>query len=374
MTDEVFVSEVTVTGRYPTLARVKSGLFSLDYAMSQEGNLGLPLRVVTELYGYTNTGKSTLAYYLSGKIAKEMEGSISAGDLEFNDVKYIPNAVGASGYKGDVKMMDVTDEKGKPLSHEKILMALSRDLLKDEVASIIWDSIGATQAEVQMDVLFDPKGQFGEAHMGKRAKLVGEVVSAMRTALITKVTPSTALLINHVHQAIGGRGHITPGGERLKYLAGTRIMLWSIESFYEDDDDPSSPALGFRVAGQIEKLRFGGRGRKFQFYIVPGFGIHPGVTAMFDAFDFTARLKKSKTNVPYMSAERGSRVKLSGKPLGFLKKDLLEYAAEGKRRKFYPFEEVMARFAEDVESGSVNLEEGGEDVSASKAGKEAGED
>ena len=374
--DVAEVPQVTISGRYPTRARVKSGLFSLDYALSHEGNLGIPLRVIMELYGYTNVGKSTLAYYLAGKVAAEMGGSITDADLEMNDVAYIPYAVSAGGYKGNVRMIDVTDEKGKIKTHEDILMVMAKDLLKESVSVTIWDSVGATQSMAQQAVLTDPKATFGEAFMGKRAKLVGDVASALRTALISKETPSAAIAINHVHSNIGGRGHITPGGERLKYLAGTRIMMWSQSAFYENDDDPTSPALGFLVSGQIEKLRFGGRGRKFQFYIVPGYGVHAGVTAMFDAFDLTARLKKTKIDVPYMSAERKNRVLLDGKSLGFLKRDLLEYAAEGKRRKFYPFEEVMSRFASDVEKGLIDLEEMEKEdaIQPSPVGDEATED
>jgi RecA/RadA recombinase len=373
MSDLAFIPEVEITGRYPTLTRVKSGLFSLDYALSQEGNLGIPLRVITELYGYTNVGKSTLAYYLAGKIASEMGGSITDADLEMNDVSYIPFAVGMAGYKGQVKMVDVTDEKGKIKTHEDVLMVMAKDLLKESVAAVIWDSVGATQSMAQQAVLTDPKAIFGEAFMGKRAKLVGDVAGALRTALISKELPSIAIAINHVHQVIGGRGHITPGGERLKYLAGVRIMMWSIEAFYEDDNDPTSPALGFRVKGQVEKLRFGGRGRKFEFYIVPGYGVHPGVSAMFDAFDLTARLNKAKIDVPYMTAERGARVKLDGKNLGFLKKDLLEYAAAGKQRKFYPFQEIMAHFADDIERGLID-EEALKEGSDGEAGSEVSED
>lgn len=364
MNEDVLVPQVTISGRYPTLSRIKTGLFSLDYALSHKGNLGVPLRVIMELYGYTNVGKSTLAYFIAGKIASEMGGSITDADLEMNDVDYIPYAVAAAGYKGNVRMVDVTDEKGKIKTHEDILMIMAKDLLKEDVSAVIWDSIGATQSMAQQVVLTDPKATFGEAFMGKRAKLVGDVASALRTALISKETPSIAIGINHVHQVIGGRGHITPGGERLKYLAGTRIMMWSAEAFYENDDDPTSPALGFRVSGQIEKLRFGGRGRKFQFYIVPGYGVHAGVSAMFDAFDLTARLnvakkkgKLSASAAPYMNAERGARVKLEGKNLGFLKKDLLQYAAEGKRRKFYGFEELISHFTSDIEKGLIDLEE-----------------
>jgi RecA/RadA recombinase len=346
MNEDILVPDITITGNYPALARVKTGLFSFDYSLSQEGNLGVPLRVIVELYGYTNSGKSTLAYFVGGKVSDELKKSVlPIADLEMADVQgYVPRAVGAGGFKGEVRMMDVADDKGKPISHEKILMQLAKSLLKEETGVVIWDSVGATQAMVQMDVLTDPKAIFGEAFMGRRASLVGAVSLALRTALIAKDGPSSAIAINHTHSVIGGRGHTTPGGERLKFLAGVRLMIWPAETFKADDNDPTSDTLGFLVRGQVEKLRFGGRGRHFQFYIVPGHGIHPGVTAMFDAFDQGL-------------AERGARVKLDGKSLGFLKADLLSYAAEGKRRKFYPFQEVMNRYTEDVERGNVQVVE-----------------
>ena len=273
MKDDVLVPEVEVTGRYPTLTRIKTGLFSLDYALSNEGNLGLPLGVINELYGYTNSGKSTLSYFLAGKVAAKMGGSITIADVEMNDTQnYIPQAVTMAGYKGRVRMVDVTDDKGKLRTHEKMLMDLAKDLLKEEVSSVIWDSVGATRSLARLSQLTDPKGEFGQAFMGKDALLVGEVAGALSSAMLMREAPSTAIAINHVHTVVGGRGHITKGGERLKYLAGTRIMIWSAEVFRQDDNDDTSPVLGFLARGQVEKLRFGGRGRKFQFYIVPGYG------------------------------------------------------------------------------------------------------
>jgi hypothetical protein len=108
-----------------------------------------------------------------------------------------------------------------------------------------------------------------------------------------------------------------------------------------EKDDPENRPLGFLVGGQVEKLRFGGKGRMFQFYIVPGFGVHPGVTAMFDAF-------------AYGFAERGSRVKMNDKSFGYLKSDLLTYAAEGKSRKFTPFVDALRGYADDIEKGNVD--------------------
>jgi RecA/RadA recombinase len=362
LADDPFVSEVEVTGHYPVLQRVKTNLTSLDIATSHKGNLGIPLRVLIEAYGYTNTGKSTLAYFLAGKVAQQVEdSSIHIADLEMGDSKdYIPMATGVSGFKGKVHMMDVVDQKTeKLLFHEQILTQLARDLLfREDVPAVIWDSIGATQAMAHMSALLNPKETLGEAKMGKHAFLVSAVADALRTGLISKKTPSTAIAINHVHQVIGGRGHITPGGERKGFLAGLRLMLWTDEVFRVDEEDKGSPILGFLVRGQVEKLRFGGRGRTFSFYIVPGYGVHEGVSAMFDAFEMTYRMKKSPLD--YLKAERGARIKLNGKSLGYLKKDLLSYALEGKRRKFYGFQEAMSRFVEDVENGRVEVKESSE--------------
>lgn len=375
MRDDPFVSGVTMSGRYPTMTRVKTGLTSLDIATSHKGNLGIPLRVLIELYGYTNSGKSTLSYFLAGKVAQLVENSsIHIADIEMADaLGYIPMAVGVSGFKGTVHMMDVVDPKTeKPLFHERILTDLARDLLlREDVPAVIWDSIGATQAMVHMAALTNPKEMLGEAKMGKKAFLVSAVADALRTGLISKKTPSTAIGINHVYPSMGGRGHTTPGGERKGFLAGLRMMLWTDEVFRVNDEDHASPILGFMVKGQVEKLRFGGRGRTFNFYIVPGYGVHEGVSAMFDAFEMTYRMRKYPLS--YLKAERKSVVKLNGKSLGYLKKDLLAYALEGKRRKFYPFQEVMSRFVEDVENGRVEVKEG-EDVSDSEADGETNED
>ena len=358
--DDPFVSEVEVSGQYPILQRVKTSLTSLDIATSHKGFLGIPLRVFIEVYGYTNTGKSTLAYFLAGKVAQLVEGgSIHIADLEMADTKnYIPMATGVSGFKGKVHMMNVVDGKtGTPLFHEKILTDLARDLLfREDVPAVIWDSLGATQSMSHLSALLNPKEVLGEAKMGKRAFLVSAVTDALRTGLISKKTPSTAIGINHVYPSMGGRGHTTPGGERKGFLAGLRLMLWTDEVFRVDDEDKGSPILGFLVKGQVEKLRFGGRGRTFGFYIVPGYGVHEGVSAMFDAFEMTYRMRKSPLD--YLKAERKARVKLDGKSLGYLKKDLLAYALEGKRRKFYPFQEAMSRFVEDVESGRIEVKEG----------------
>jgi RecA/RadA recombinase len=311
--------DVKIVGSYPYIVRRRTGLFSLDMALANRGDLGAPMRSIYEVYGYPNSGKSTLCYYMAGKLSPQP--AISICDLEMADMGYLKSAVGMSGFKGNVYMVDTTNDKGKIATHEQMMTTMVRDL-EDKSGAVILDSIGAIQP------IAEAAGDFGEAFVGKRAKLVAQVSRATSQALRLKKEEGCAFVINHTHQIIGGRGHTTAGGETLKYMAAVRIMIWTGEVIQNTDE---TDVLGFQVSGQVEKLRFGGRGKHFSYYIVPGLGVHPGASAMFDCFDLGL-------------ADRGSTVKINGKSLGYLKKDLLEYAMTGKNRKFEPFQELLAEY------------------------------
>lgn len=309
---------VQITGNYPVLLRQKSGLYSLDIALGRNGEIGIPMRTIVELYGYTNVGKSTLAYFLSGKLTGN--GTVVDCDLENADPEYVKSTLTHAGLKGTGHLIDSTDEKGKPISHEKMLQDMDARFTDDSVGACILDSVGAIQP------LAEREGDFGEAFMGKRAKLVAQVSRSLVNTLRNKERPSVAFVINHVHSIIGGHGHTTAGGDTLKFLAAIRIMLWTKEIFADEDEKP----IGFLVSGKVEKLRYGAKNRIFSYYIVPEYGVHVGASAMFDCFDFGL-------------AERGTTVKIGKKSLGYIKKEFLEYAAEGKQRKFEPFLEELQK-------------------------------
>ena len=310
---------VEILGRYPTITRTRTGLFSLDVAIANKGELGLPTRTVLELYGYSNAGKSTLAYYLASKVSGT--GVVAVCDLEMLDRDYLKKVFENSGFSGAVQIMDVTDEKGKPVSDEEQLQHLRNRLYDEDCGSAIIDSVGAIQS------LSEAEGDFGEAFMGKRAKLVAQVSRSIGKVLKIKERPSNAFVINHVHGIMGGKGHTTAGGETLKYISATRLMIWT-DKVWKSTDDDDAEIIGFQVGGQVEKLRYGGRGLGFNFYIVPGYGVHPGASAMFDCINLG--LVEAKTTL-----------KLGGKSLGYIRKDFLIYAAEGKSRKFTPFFEEL---------------------------------
>src|SRR5512138_3514076 len=117
---------VHIIGTYPYITRRRTGIFSLDMALSNRGELGAPLPSIYEVYGYPNSGKSTLCYYLAGKLSRMPEISICY--LEMADMKYLQSAVGMSGFAGNVRVIDITDTKGHVRTHEQMLADMCSDL------------------------------------------------------------------------------------------------------------------------------------------------------------------------------------------------------------------------------------------------------
>lgn len=310
-----------IVGNYPTIIRQRTGLFSLDVALAKLGDLGIPLRALVEMYGYPGVGKSTLAYYLSGVLAGKKD--ISLCDLEMLDTSYLPTAIGTS-YSGTIHIADVTDKKGKPIPHEEMLMKLASDLYDPTFGVAMLDSVGG------IIPIAEAKGDLGEAFMGRRAKLVAQLSRSLIANLRNKEDPAVAFIINHVYAILGaGKGHVSAGGDALKFLAQVRLMLWAREAFTETDGS----LIGSHVRGQVEKNRYGGKGRKFSYYIIPNYGVHTGASAMFDAIDLGI-------------AERdgSGRVRIGGKSLGYISADLLKAARDGNQRKFDVFEEEIQKY------------------------------
>ena len=329
-----------IISSYPRLLRKRTGLFSLDVALGHKANLGAPMRTLYEVYGYTGSGKSTLCYYLLGKLNEKQDLVIC--DLENLDTDYLDKAIGSSGYDYDVHVVNVTDDKGKVRTHEAMMQEMVTRLYDTAGASLL-DSVGAIQP------ISEAAGDFGEAFMGKRAKLVAQVSRALANTVRNAEHSSNAYVINHVHSIIGGRGHTTAGGETLKYMSGVRIMIWSGETFWNDSTNPEYP-IGFLAKGKTEKMRFGAKGKEFTYYIVPGEGVHVGASALFDCINLGL-------------VERGTTLKLNGKSLGYLKKDFLDYAYQGKVRKFDVFIEELQKY----EASMKWDEEEGEDVPVTEA-------
>lgn len=338
-------------GHRTEISRVPLGLFSFDFALgSKSGKIGIPLRTMIEIAGKNHVGKSTFSYYMSGVLASldTNDGEIEICDLEGLDVDYLRQAIGVSGFKGKVHLID-SIEKGRIRQHPTMLQESVDNLYKKEKTRVaLLDSVGAFISNAESE------GDIGEAFMGKRAFNLAQYARRSVTHLNNKATPANVIFINHTHTVLSGHGNLTAGGDTLKYLAAVRLGLWQQEIVKVKISEKEDRILGYRVGGQVDKLRYGGKGKKFSLVIVPEYGVSKELTALYDAADLGL-------------IDRGSVVKVDGKSLGYISK-LFEIAVDGNKTKFDPIFEKLEKYKEEHVLGNTGIYEGDDDTTQDTTG------
>lgn len=280
-------SGITVENAHPDISRISTKSFSLDHAIGG----GLPLRTVVEISGYEYSAKSTVAYHLCGVVREA--GTVCIADFENLDAEYVARAMQASGFHGTLRLVPLTNDKHKPLMSEDMLNLLSDYISEEEVQAALVDSVGAIYT------ISEEEGNVGEGRVGRRAQITADFLRKCVFRLRWKENPSIVILTNHVHEIIGGRGTITAGGKAVAYLSSTRMRLQA-----DKKDDR------WIINGKIGKIRF--RGNKpvsdvFQLVVVPGEGVHLGLSAVQDC-------------ITYGLAKEERTVSLDGKSYGYMSK------------------------------------------------------
>jgi RecA/RadA recombinase len=333
-----------IIGDYPPVVRALTGLWSFDRAIGNpfSAEWGVPLRSLIEIFGPPESGKTSLGYTIAA--AARESGHIMLASLEFTDKKYLENVMRHSGFHGTVEFLDFHDAAGKWLGHAKLLTdAVNRLGREEEIVALILDSVAAIVPPAREE------GIIGEGFMADRAKFMKDMCSRVEAKLMNRTTPATFIALNHVTQSLDpyNKGHVTPGGTGLKFHGVMRVYMYRKEVFPKPADTDKSKLLkGFVAEGHLEKLRFGGRGRRFRVYIVPGVGVHSGMTAMFDCIALKVGARSDKGMISLQDSTMGR--------IG----SFVEAAYTGKDEKFEPFLEVLADYnpsldGEDEESEVV---------------------
>ena len=274
---------------------VSSGIYTLDRAL----NGGMPLRSIYEIYGYTNSCKSTLGYHLAGVAARAKCTLIA--DFEHFDPNYLEAAIRNAGGSGPIEMADTDDGESA--------VGDIRDALKDTTfGSVMLDSVGALIPKVELE------GKVTDANMGVKPRLMAKM---MRYALygLKRNNECIFLIINHLHpiMSLGSGAASTSGGVAIHNNSHVRLKLKAFEKEIE-----------YRITeGKVDKCRDGGEGGTFRVASVTGLGIHLGLTAVVECQWLGL-------------VDEGRTVKLDGKSYGYLK-NLVTEAASGNDEVFQPF-------------------------------------
>jgi len=322
-----------IEGDIPILSRFPTGLYGLDRAIGFNGEWGGPLRSLYEVYGHPGVGKSTLCYYLSSKVAST--GEVVLADLEGTmDGPYLMSCAMNAGFDGTLRIVGFKDtkKKDKVRTHESMMQEAVDALKDDKVNAAVIDSVG------MMQPVLEREGDLEESFVGRRALAVTRMARRVSTWLRVTERPKAMFVVNHVNPIIGGRGHDTPGGKALKYAASVRLMIHLAQREEKEKE------LGVLVSEvSVEKLRYGGtnKTRKAIFATLPGIGLSPEVTAMYDCFLIGLAKRESYVKALY----RGE-----WKSVGRIG-DLLESAMSGDTSRLSVFGELLAE-REDPPGGT----------------------
>lgn len=314
---------IKIIGDYPNIQRVVSGFHSLDIAMSNSNELGVPL-TVWDISGYSGVGKSTFALSLAGIIASAQKKNIAISPIEELDKSLMTSLLETQGFTGEVHiLLDSNDEK----TIDKLL----ENITKDDTAVGILDSVGAISpiAELEADSIAD-------MNMGRRAMLMAKLSRHILHIQRFRKSPLSFFMISHLHAVIGGRGSITSGGVVKNYLSKVRIRLSRKEDFEKEGS--------YILDGNVEKLSYGQGGRKFRVFCLAGRGLHAGLSAVVDC----ETLK--------LSTRTNGVVKMDGTSYGRITK-LIEEAHTGNNELFQPFINKLVGSVDTVSNDEEETQE-----------------
>lgn len=303
-----------IKGHSKPVKRIITELHSFDRSfINANGDIGFPIGKITELYGSTGIGKSTVAYGLCGLIAKTLNGNISLVDLEDFDPEFLITILETVGFTGDIFSILKDDD-------EETL---------DELISNFWDEkkncvVGILDAIGSISPISERSGELGEANMGRRARLMAQFSRKAIYALRTADDYKSLFLINHQHPKIGGRGFVIPGGETKGYLSSIRIHL---KRKYRGSKEELFPDGSYVVEGIIKKNKWGFNDNTFHLFMLAGKGIHPGLTALYDGIELGL-------------VDRSRTIKIGDNSFGYLK-DVVQKAHEQNNEFFQPFFDVL---------------------------------
>ena len=327
---------IKVIATIPELERYTTGLYTLDRALGFQGNNGMPVGSMVEMYGKWESGKTTLALYLAGMV--QPEGRIVIGDLEGSlKPDYLVSVLAQAGFDGTVELVDWKEGK-KVKTHEGIAKETADALMEEDVSAVMLDSVGAFQPKVERE------GDIEEAFMGKRAQAMSKY--PRRCAAWLRLTDFTKMsfIINHVLTKMGSKGLTTPGGDAIKFLSRVRMRMWRT---WGNEKPNYSAEDGFLARVKVEKMTFGGShgGERIgQVFIIPGIGVSQPMTAVFDCIALGLADRTSHgIKVPYIIAGKEEK-KVAGKL-----KVLIKDASEGKEKRFKRFYELLQEAKDDTE-------------------------
>lgn len=286
-----------ITGNYPHMERVQTGLWSLDNALSgvKDGkvDLGIPMTII-EIFGFQGIGKSVFASSLMAMISNATGKKSVYAPFEQIDLDLLTNIMDFYQCENEVTLLGTWDsvkalfpsykrDKSEKLTDELILDCFIEAARQDDYCVGVIDSLSTIYT------ISEAGSSVADRNMG-RARIVSAFARALPQALRWRGENSFAsLILSHKTTPMGGgtptnTGASTTGGEVKKNVAKVRIAVRRMHepAFEMDSQKNLYEKNAFILEGRAEKNNFGRDDKKFYVAMLGGAGIHAGLTAMYE--------------------------------------------------------------------------------------------
>lgn len=302
-----------IIGEYPPVERVVTNLWSLDKALSNQHQVGVPLTMY-EVTGFGGVGKSTWVSSILGMIGAQHGKDLVYAPIEAIDRDLLKDVLDSVSFNGECHI--ITGQ-----TDEEIVDSYCELLQEERIIGGVFDSLTAISPIAEME------SSSADMNMGRRARLAGVLARKLVHLNRFRNTPVISFIISHIStpmsQTPTNTGSSTTGGETKKNLSKVRIKLRKLP-------EPSMMELennAFVVEGVVEKFNYGKDKRRFYNVILGGKGVHVGLSAVYDC-----RVLKL--------ASFGKSVTLDGKKYGNIR-TLIQKAHQGEVEVFVPFQEAL---------------------------------
>jgi hypothetical protein len=280
--DDVFV------GKSHATMRTITGFRSLDLAFPQFSNtgeikIGIPNNLPWLVYGAKGLGKTLFCMSIAGIIAKEQEKNIAYRSIEGFDEEWSGQQLAAVGFEPPLKVLLAEGEELEEYNIDKLL-----EYLRDDTVSCgILDSIAGIQPEGETNAK-----SVAETQMSRRAQITNKIYRHITNINIWRDSPLAFFAITHEYPAYSQYEKSTkPGGLGKQYLSRVHIKMARIK--WSDDAGWVMPDGSFILKGTVDEFNYGKKGKEFYMFVLGDFGVHKGMTAVWDCLQYGVAKKKS---------------------------------------------------------------------------------
>lgn len=233
---------------------ISTGCIGLDKAL-QIG--GIPKGKITEIYGPSGVGKTSLAVHIASEAQKQ-------GDM----VAYIDveNAVNTT-YFTDLGVDISNPDKfilSQPNTAEEALDIVEMIVKSNQAGLIVVDSVAA------LVPIAEAEGEMAESTISLQARLLSKAMRRLSPILSNSKT--AVIFINQIRDNVGVFGYgpktTTPGGKAIPFYSSLRIELAKIGQIKNGDD-----IIGSKIKAKFVKSRICKPFQEIEYDIIFGEGI-----------------------------------------------------------------------------------------------------